>query len=64
MDVSFKARLDGALDNLIWWEVSAHGGGLELVGTNQWFCVGVVLTVFADVIIAIRCCELLRAVMD
>jgi len=27
----FKARLDGALSNLVWWEVSLHmAGGLEL----------------------------------
>jgi len=29
----FKARLDGALSNLVWWEVSLPiAGGLELVG--------------------------------
>jgi len=27
---TFKARLDGALSNLVWWEVSLHlTGGLE-----------------------------------
>ena len=29
----FKPRLDGALDNLVWWEVSLPvAGGLELGG--------------------------------
>jgi len=30
VDVSSKAGLRGALDSLIWWEVSAHSSGLEL----------------------------------
>ena len=28
----FKARLDGTLSSVVWWEVTAHSSGLKLDG--------------------------------